>query len=119
MGASDLSLEESVSVRIEHDITIAVYLDEGEWTVRLDGREAAVTYLQVHLGDGRFWLANPKGVFRRPNGVWAAAERNLIGALLRPDGAKGWAAVPQRVKDAIQTAYAEHITQLPSTLPIP
>lgn len=112
-------LPEPISVRVQHDITIAVYLDVDEWVVLVDGREASVTYLTVRLADGHIWLATPKGVFQRPNGVWAAAERNLPGALPRLDGRQAWAQVPDHVKAAVQTAYAEQIAQLPATLPIP
>lgn len=112
-------LLEPISVRVQLDVTVAVYLDVDEWVVVLDGREASVTHLTVRLVDGHIWLTTPKGVYRRPNGVWAAAERNLIGALPRLDGRKAWAQVPDHVKDAVQAAYAAQIAQLPATLPIP
>lgn len=114
-----LLLPEPIATRVNFDITIAIYLDTDVWTVQVAGREASVTYLGVRMSEGHLWVTEPKGVFRRANGIWAAAERNLIGVLPRLDGRKAWDAVPDHVKGAIQAAYAEQVAQLPTALPIP
>ena len=102
------------------DITIRIQLtlEPGIWVVREDdGYDYAVTGVQGLIdADGIVHWTYPKGVGRRPNGLWAARERILHRALPQTHPAQAWAVLPDPVRKLIEDSYLLSRDDIPLTI---